>query len=81
MVVTRAQLKSLSQDELIDRLFSVEKISQQMTDVINQFDKLISKFEELPSELAVFFFFFLNEICSMQGSTATMRHGVTRKEA
>ena len=58
MVVTRAQLKSLSQDELIDRLFSVEKISQQMTDVINQFDKLISKFEELPSELAVFFFFF-----------------------
>ena len=51
MVVTGAQLGSLSQDELVDRLHSVENIHQQMTNLINQFDKLMSKFEELHSEL------------------------------
>ena len=51
MVVTGAQLGSLSQDELIDRLHSVENIYQQMTNLINQFDKLMSKFEEFHSEL------------------------------
>ena len=47
MVVTRAQLESLSQDELIDRLLSVENIAQQMTSLVNQFNKLRSKYEEL----------------------------------
>ena len=35
VVVATAQLKSLAYDELIDRLLSVENISQQMTNHIN----------------------------------------------
>ena len=53
MIVTRAQLESLSQDELIDRLLSVENISERMTNLINRFDKLMNKYEELHSELVV----------------------------
>ena len=53
MIVTRAQLESLSQDELTDRLLSVKNISQQITNLINQFDKLMNKYEELYSELVV----------------------------
>ena len=55
MIVTRAQLESLSQDELTDRLLSVKNISiyQEITNLINQFDKLMSKYEELYSELVV----------------------------
>ena len=55
MIVTRAQLESLSQDELTDRLLSVKNISiyQEITNLINQFDKLMNKYEELYSELVV----------------------------
>ena len=53
MVQTRSQLESLSKEELIDKLISVEDISSKLSDLTSRFDDFLRRYEILSSELTV----------------------------
>ena len=53
MVQTRSQLESLSKEELIEELNSVEDISSKLFDLTSRFDDFLRRYEILNSELTV----------------------------
>ena len=58
MVQTRSQLESLSKEELIEELNSVENISSKLFDLTSRSDDFLRRYEILNSELTV------SKICS-----------------
>ena len=53
MVQTRSQLENLSNEELIDKLISVEDIPSKLSDLTSRFDDFLRRYEILSSELTV----------------------------
>ena len=53
MVQTRSQLESLSKEELIEELNSVEDISSKLFDLTSRFDDFLRRYEILNSQLTV----------------------------
>ena len=53
MVQTRSQLESLSKEELIEELNSVENISSKLIDLTSRSDDFLRRYEILNSELTV----------------------------
>ena len=53
MVQTRSQLESLSKEELIEELNSVENISSKLIDLTSRSDDFMRRYEILNSELTV----------------------------
>ena len=53
MVQTRSQLESLSKEELIEELNSVENISSKLFDLTSRSDDFLRRYEILNSELTV----------------------------
>ena len=53
MVQTRSQLENLSNEELIDKLVSVEDIPSKLSDLTSCFDDFLIRHEILSSKLTV----------------------------
>ena len=53
MVRTRSQLENLSKEELIDELITVDDISSELSDLSNQFNDFLSRFEVASSDLVI----------------------------
>ena len=53
MVRTKSQLESLSKEELIEELITVDEITSKISDLTNQFDDFLRRFEIVLSELAI----------------------------
>ena len=53
MVQTRSQLENLSKEELIDELITVDDISSELSDLSNQFNDFLSRFEVASSDLVI----------------------------
>ena len=53
MVRTRNQLENLSKEELIEKLITVNDITSKISDLTNQFDDFLRRFEVVSSDLAI----------------------------
>ena len=53
MVQTGSQLENLSKEELIDELITVDDIISKISDLTNQSDDFLRRFEVVSSELAI----------------------------
>ena len=53
MVWTRSQLENLSKEELIEELITVNDITSKISDLTNQFDNFLRRFEVFSSGLAI----------------------------
>ena len=53
MIRTRSQLESLSKEELIEELITVDDITSKISDLTNRFDDFLRKFEVVSSDLAI----------------------------
>ena len=53
MVRTRSQLENFSKEELIEELITVDDISSKLSDLLNQFDNFLRRFEFVSSDLAI----------------------------
>ena len=53
MIRTRSQLENLSKEELIEELITVDNISSKLSDLSNQFNVFLRRFEVFSSDLAI----------------------------
>ena len=53
MARTRNQLENLSKEELIEKLITVNDITSKISDLTNQFDDFLRRFEVVSSDLAI----------------------------
>ena len=53
MVRTRNQLENLLKEELIEKLITVNDITSKISDLTNQFDDFLRRFEVVSSDLAI----------------------------
>ena len=53
MVFTRAQLDTLSKEELVDELMKCSNITDQLKVITDRFDDFVGKYEKLQSELVI----------------------------
>ena len=53
MVQTRSQLEKLAKEELIEELITVDDITSRISDLTNQFDDFLRRFEVVFSDLAI----------------------------
>ena len=53
MVQTRSQLENLSKEELIEELITVDDITSKISDLTNQFDIFLRRFEVFSLDLAI----------------------------
>ena len=53
MVFTRAQLDTLSKEELVDELMKCSNITDQLKVITDRFDDFVGKHEKLQSELVI----------------------------
>ena len=53
MVQTRSQLENLSKEELIEELITVDDITSKISDLTNQFDNFLRRFEVFSLDLSI----------------------------
>ena len=53
MIFTRAQLDTLSKEELVDELMKCSNITDQLKVITDRFDDFVGKYEKLQSELVI----------------------------
>ena len=53
IVRTRSRLENLSKEELIEEIITVDDIPSKLSDVLNQFDDFLKRFEVVSSDVGI----------------------------